>query len=96
MSKFFKYILFCLIATFVNLGTQRIFMELILLENYLVALIFGTVLGLLTKYFLDKFYIFDNRDISVIGNSRMFTFIHLMEFSLLQFFGYREFVLLYL
>ena len=69
MSKFFKYILFCLIATFVNLGTQRIFIGFILLENYLVALIFGTVLGLLTKYFL-MFYIFDNRDISVIGNSR--------------------------
>ena len=74
MNKLFKYILFCLIATLVNLGTQRIIIGFILVGNYLVALIFGTVLGLFTKYFLDKFYIFDNHDITIKGNSRMFTF----------------------
>lgn len=73
MSKSFRYIIFCLIATLVNLGTQRVFIELIFQNKYLIALLFGTLFGLITKYILDKKYIFFNYDVSIRSNSQMFT-----------------------
>ena len=73
MSIFYKYIIFCLIATIVNLGTQRIFMGLFIEYKYLIALFFGTLFGLITKYVLDKKYIFFNHDVSLKNNSQMFT-----------------------
>tara|TARA_B100000925_G_scaffold279093_1_gene248546 strand:- start:229 stop:618 length:390 start_codon:yes stop_codon:yes gene_type:complete len=73
MNIFLKYVLFCLIAIFVNLTIQRIFLELIFENNYIVALLFGTLTGLLTKYVLDKNYIFKDFDHSLKNNSKKFT-----------------------
>jgi putative flippase GtrA len=73
MNLVFKYILFCVIATLVNLLTQRIFLDLTILENnYFIALLFGTITGLVTKYFLDKNYIFSDYDNSIKNNSKKF------------------------
>ena len=73
MNIFFKYVLFCLVAILVNLTIQRIFLELIFEDNYIVALIFGTLTGLITKYFLYKNYIFKDFDHSLKNNSKKFT-----------------------
>ena len=73
MNIFFKYVLFCVIAIFVNLTSQRIFLELIFLDNYIIALVFGTLTGLISKYILDKNYIFKDFDHSIKNNSKKFT-----------------------
>ena len=55
----FKYIAFSVVATIVNLSTQRVFF--LFGENsksFVLAIIAGTVLGLMTKYILDKRWIF--------------------------------------
>ncbi len=73
MNIFFKYVLFCLVAILVNLTIQRIFLELIFEDNYIFALLFGTLTGLITKYVLDKNNIFKDFDHSLKNNSKKFT-----------------------
>ena len=73
MSIFFKYIVFCVAAIIVNLSTQRIFLTSILIDYYFVALSLGTLTGLITKYFLDKNFIFYDFDHSFKNNSEKFT-----------------------
>jgi putative flippase GtrA len=74
MNLIFKYILFCIFAILVNLVTQRIILGLILIENnYFFALVLGTLTGLITKYILDKNYIFSDYDNSIKNNSKKFT-----------------------
>ena len=62
-----------MVAIWVNLISQRIFLELIFVDNYIVALIFGTLTGLISKYMLDKNYIFKDLDHSLKNNSKKFT-----------------------
>lgn len=54
-----KYSLFALIATIINLFTQFISLA-IYSQNFslYIAMFFGTLTGLITKYILDKKYIF--------------------------------------
>ena len=73
MNIFFKYVLFCVVAIFVNLTSQRIFIELIFVDNYISAILFGTLTGLISKYILDKNYIFKDFDHSLKNNSKKFT-----------------------
>ena len=73
MNIFFKYVLFCFVAILANLTIQRIFLELIFIDNYIVALLFGTLTGLITKYILDKNYIFKDFDRSLKNISKKFT-----------------------
>ncbi len=72
MNIFFKYVLFCVVAIIVNLSIQRIFLGLIFINYYLIALLFGTIAGLITKYYLDKNYIFNDSDYSLENNSKKF------------------------
>ena len=73
MNLFFRYILFCIVAIFVNLVTQRIFLELVFIDNYFIALLSGTLSGLIAKYILDKNYIFNDFDHSIKNNSKKFS-----------------------
>jgi len=53
------YIFFAVIATATNLGTQYLWLSIALGPNpLLVAMFLGTGIGLITKYILDKKYIF--------------------------------------
>ena len=73
MNLFFRYILFCIVAIFVNLVTQRIILELVFIDNYFIALLSGTLSGLIAKYILDKNYIFNDFDHSIKNNSKKFS-----------------------
>jgi hypothetical protein len=73
MNIFVKYTLYCIVAILVNLATQRVSLDLIFIDHYFLALLFGTVTGLITKYFLDKNYIFKDFDYSLINNSKQFS-----------------------
>jgi putative flippase GtrA len=58
-----RYALFATIATLANLVTQRWILWVSLSETSLVsAIICGTGVGLIVKYFLDKNFIFDVQD----------------------------------
>jgi putative flippase GtrA len=58
-SLVFRYILFAVIATFANLGVQRLILVGIINSfSFIIAICAGTVVGLGVKYFLDKRWIF--------------------------------------
>lgn len=68
-----KYAFFATIATGVNLATQKL--TFMVMENryaLLVALMLGTLAGLVAKYLLDKRYIFRFKTTSVQEDSRIF------------------------
>ena len=74
MNLFLKYFVFCVFATFINLLSQRIILQnYIHANNYYLALLIGTATGLITKYFLDKNYIFKDYDNSIKNNSKQFS-----------------------
>lgn len=63
----FRYVVFAILATFVNLIIQRFVLwfgdgSVI----FLVALAAGTAMGLLVKYFLDKYWIFEDLSVGAI------------------------------
>ena len=55
----FRYSAFAVVATVMNLGTQRISLAAYDgAQSLLVAIFFGTAVGLVVKYVLDKYWIF--------------------------------------
>jgi len=69
-----RYILFCFIAILINLAIQRIIISSFEVNNiYLIAIILGTIGGLVSKYILDKQYIFYDIDNSLINNQKKFS-----------------------
>ncbi len=89
MKKVFLYILFAFFAIFFNLLTQR----LILSFNktnlfFFIAILSGTLVGLIIKFFLDKSYIFfdKKKDFFYVGEKfRLYTIMGI--FSTLIFWG---------
>ena len=80
-----RYVLFALIATFLNLMTQRIILKTTIETNLLIAILMGTLVGLIVKYLLDKKWIFYYKPKSVIKNTNMFlkySFIGLITTSI--------------
>ncbi len=74
MHIYLRYALFAFLASLVNLGTQAIALQLYSGPFGLtVALIFGTGTGLVTKYVLDKHWIFFDPSIGVAAHGRSFT-----------------------
>ena len=74
MHIYLRYALFAVVATLVNLGTQAVVLQLYYGRLALtVALIFGTATGLVTKYVLDKHWIFFDPSIGVAAYRRSFT-----------------------
>lgn len=70
-----KYLIFAIIATALNLLTQALCLKLYggTYELY-IAMAFGTAAGLVSKYFLDKRYIFAYRPASHVDDARRFVF----------------------
>ena len=69
-----RYTAFAAIATGVNVATQYVSNSLYTGSfELLVAMVMGTATGLLTKYLLDKRYIFFDLDNSLRGHSVKFT-----------------------
>lgn len=73
LSFFFRYVFFAIIATVANLATQRAVLHLVVFNASLsLAIGAGTVIGLVTKYILDKRLIFYDSDNSLRGNTVKF------------------------
>lgn len=74
-----RYAAFAVLATLVNLATQRGVLAFGAgPAGYALALVAGTGTGLVTKYWLDKHWIFFDRDRSLGGHSRKFTLYTVM------------------
>lgn len=88
MTLSFRYVLFCIVAILVNLSTQRIFLEFLFMDYFFLALFFGTLTGLITKYILDKNYIFHDFDRSFKNNSKkIFLYSYNGVFTTVIFWG---------
>lgn len=75
----FRYVVFAILATFVNLIIQRFVLwfgdgSVI----FLVALAAGTAMGLLVKYFLDKYWIFEDLSVGAIEATKKLSLYTLM------------------
>ena len=68
-----KYILFATVATTVNLIVQRVTLNTISIEfNLMIAILLGTLAGLIVKYSLDKRWIFYYHTKAIIKNTSTF------------------------
>ena len=75
----FRYAAFAVIATVVNLGAQRLVLNLGRDgTTFAMAVGAGTLAGLLTKYTLDKRWIFYDRGTGVKAHSRKFSLYTVM------------------
>ena len=75
----FRYVVFAILATLVNLIIQRFVLwfgdgSVI----FLFALGAGTAMGLLVKYFLDKYWIFEDLSVGAIEVTKKFSLYTLM------------------
>lgn len=86
-----KYILFCLVSIFFNLSTQEIF--LIFFKSYIFSILFGTLIGFLIKYYLDKNFIFFKNSSNSLN--QLFTYTFTAIFSTIIFWGLEIFFLMY-
>lgn len=78
-----RYALFALVATAVNIGTQAGTVRLLAAGVHdaralWLSILLGTATGLVTKYVLDKRWIFMDRSRSLAAHSRRFTLYSLM------------------
>ncbi len=74
-----RYILFAIVSTIINLGVQ--WFSFILYKGLLAlyaAMFFGTLAGLITKYILDKKYIFYHTPKSKRDDGKKFALYSLM------------------
>jgi len=73
MTPFLRYLAFAVIATVINLGLQRVVLAIRSDEaGFAMALVIGTLGGLVVKYLLDKRWVFDDRSTGLAQNSRKF------------------------
>ena len=75
----FRYAAFAVLATLANLGAQRL--VLALGEGpafFAAAVFFGTLVGLVLKYALDKRWVFDDRSTGIATHGRKFTLYTVM------------------
>ena len=88
-KKVALYIIFAIIATISNLSTQRLILS-INKSNlfFLISLVFGTLVGLLIKFFLDKNWIFFDNTRGLKSQGKKFVIYTAMGiFSTVIFWG---------
>lgn len=82
-----RYIIFAIISIAINLLTQ--YFVLIFADVLCIAMFFGTFLGLITKYFLDKKFIFYYRSKNKIDDGKkFFVYSFFGIFTTLVFWGF--------
>jgi len=70
----FRYICFAVLATIANLIAQRVVLGFDnTAQGFIFAIAFGTFIGLVTKYLLDKRWIFHDKSVGLRMHSHKFT-----------------------
>lgn len=74
------YVMFAIVATAVNLGTQML-VEATVPGDWttVIAVLAGTLTGVITKYVLDKRFIFNHQDTSVAHGLKTFILYGMMS-----------------
>lgn len=67
-----NYVYFAAISTLLNLGAQAAILASCKSECLAIAVFCGTLVGLISKYLLDKLYIFDNKAVSMSKVAKQF------------------------
>tara|TARA_Y100001958_G_C21016562_1_gene394674 strand:+ start:26 stop:418 length:393 start_codon:yes stop_codon:yes gene_type:complete len=90
--KFFiKYTFFCIIAISINLTLQRLILnELSIKFIYIFALVAGTLGGLIVKYLLDKYFIFNSASTSLEKEFKKFSIYTVLGASTTLIFWFTE------
>mgnify|MGYP000037541047 CR=1 FL=1 len=79
MNVAISYTLFAVIATMANIGAQEVSLHLILGEyTVAISVLWGTLAGLIVKYWLDKQYIFRFQTRSLAHTGRSFVLYAVM------------------
>lgn len=74
-----RYAAFAVLATLVNLGVQRAVLQTgDSASHFALAVLAGTVAGLVVKYLLDKRWIFEDRDTGLKAHGQKFTLYTVM------------------
>ena len=74
-----RYILFALFATLINIGTQMLTCALFTQTHIIeISIIMGTIAGLVSKYLLDKRYIFYFKSQHMAHDGQLFMLYSLM------------------
>jgi putative flippase GtrA len=69
-----RYTACAVVSTLLNLSTQWISFRLYRgIGELMVGIIAGTAMGLISKYILDKFWIFDDRSLGLVENLNKFS-----------------------
>lgn len=84
------YTIFAIIATFCNILAQDIFTYVYSGHFYIfISMVFGTGIGLIIKYILDKKYIFKYKTQNTRHNNKIFTLYAIMGlFTTIIFWGF--------
>ncbi len=62
MNVIFKYLLFSIIAIFINIGSQRLIFDISESDHvFIFAISTGTLAGFVSKYIFDKYLIFNDQ-----------------------------------
>lgn len=93
MRLAFIYALLAAVATVINITTQHIFLT-IYTDKYAVqgSVLCGTMVGLVVKYLLDKYYIFNFKTKGAAHNSKTFALYSTMGVLTTAIFWIFEFV----
>ena len=68
-----KYIFFAVIATIINLWVQRFVLSVTTSDiSFLIAIVLGTLVGLVVKYSLDKKWIFYYKTYEIKNDTKLF------------------------
>ena len=74
-----KYVIFSILATFLNLFTQRIILNIKDDQIFfIIAISFGTLIGLIVKYILDKRWIFYDKSSGIKTHRNQFGLYSMM------------------
>lgn len=93
MKKIILYVIFALIATIINIASQEfVFIFYSGPHVFYVALIIGTISGLVLKYMLDKRFIFDFHANDIAHDSKTFATYTLMGLITTVIFWCFEFI----
>ena len=89
IKKIYLFILFAIVSTLFNLLTQRIILSFNKTNLYFfIAILSGTIVGLIIKFVLDKSYIFLDKKNDISNLSKKFSLYTFMGiFSTLIFWG---------
>ena len=97
MNVLALYVYFASIATVINIFSQYIIFSLFINEHLIyIAILTGTSLGLITKYILDKIYIFKYKSKNIYDYSKnfaMYMFTGLLTTMIFWVFEYSFYII---